>query len=349
MKQPNVLIIKGGRSAENEVSLRSAKNIESALKKAGFSVAMIEIERNGAWGTLTGDVLADGQKFLMSPDQHDTNITEQTLVVFPVLHGPYGEDGTIQGFFELANIPYVGCGVRASALGMHKGTQKELFAHHGLRVSPWIAVKRFEWEKNNDETVGRIASSLKNHFPFFVKPICTGSSVGISKVSNTKELKQAMIHAFQFDNEVIVEQGIAPLRELEVAVLGNDQPEASVVGEIVVDHGFYDYESKYSSTSKTITRIDPDDLDLHIKNEIRKQAVQAYTLLGCAGLARVDFLVSGNVIYVNEINTMPGFTAISMYPKLWEATGVPFTELCTKLIRLAQESWKIKQSIKMTP
>lgn len=348
MKQPNVLIIKGGRSAENEVSLRSAESIERALKSSGFSVATMQIERNGAWGKMVGE-LANGQKFLMSPDQHDASITANDLVVFPVLHGPYGEDGTIQGFFELANIPYVGCGVRASALGMHKGTQKELFAHHGLRVTPWIAVKRFEWERNNEKSITSITSFLKNHFPFFVKPICTGSSVGISKVSTKNELKEAITKAFQFDNEVMIEQGIAPLRELEVAVLGNDEPEASVVGEIVVEGEFYDYEAKYSTTSKTITRIDPDDLDVKVKDEIRKQAVQAYTVLGCTGLARVDFLVSGSEIYVNEINTMPGFTSISMYPKLWEASGVSFTELCARLVTLAQESWKIKQAIKMTP
>jgi len=349
MKRPHILIIKGGRSAENEVSLRSAKSIEQALKKAGFSVGAIQIERNGAWGNMSGDLLTGGQKFLMSPDQHTIDRTGNDLVVFPVLHGPYGEDGTVQGFFELANIPYVGCGVRASALGMHKGTQKELFMHHGLLVAPWIAIKRFEWDKNADGVIDHVTTSLKNHFPFFVKPICTGSSVGISKVLNTRDLKQAMDYAFLFDNEVIIEQGIEPLRELEVAVLGNDQPEASVVGEIVVDKGFYDYESKYSSTSKATTRIDPDDLDKNIKDTLRKQATQAYKILGCKGLARVDFLLSGNVIYMNEINTMPGFTSISMYPKLWEASGISFEELCTKLVTLAQESWKEKQSIKMTP
>lgn len=348
MKKPHVLIVKGGRSAEHEISLRSAESIERALKEAGLFVSVIQIERDGKWKHISGEVVNIGEKFSMSPGQYTTSMAED-IVVFPVLHGPYGEDGTIQGFFELANIPYVGCGVRASALGMHKSMQKELFTHHGLLVAPWLAIKRFEWDKNADEVTDRVTTSLKNHFPFFVKPICTGSSVGISKVLNIGDLKQAMDHAFLFDNEVIIEQGIELLRELEVAVLGNDQPEASVVGEIVVDKGFYDYESKYSSSSKATTRIDPDDLDKNIKDTLRKQAIQAYLILGCKGLARVDFLLSGNVIYINEINTMPGFTSISMYPKLWAASGISFQELCTKLVALAQELWKEKQSIKMTP
>ena len=348
MKRPHVLILEGGRSVEYEVSLRSSLGIQHALRTSGFSVGVIRIERDGSWGDVTGDWPMTNRKFVLSGYPHAYDSFGKDIVVFPVLHGPYGEDGTIQGLLELANIPYVGCGVLASAIGMHKGCQKELFAHHGLQVAPWISVKRHEWNKNQEEMIDRITLYLKQQFPLFVKPIHTGSSVGISSVSDKETLHHAIDSAFQYDDEIIVEQSMSPLREIEVAILGTTNPEASVVGEIIPDREFYDYAAKYSPDSKTTLHIDPEDLSNVIKDEIRLQAVQAFTILGGSGLSRVDFFLSGNRIIINEINTMPGFTTISMYPKLWEASGVSFANLCARLITLSKEVWELKQQVKTT-
>lgn len=348
MKRPHILILEGGMSVEYEVSLRSSLGIQRALQTSGFSVGVIRIERDGSWGDVTGDWPMTNRKFVLSGYPHAYDSFGKDIVVFPVLHGLYGEDGTIQGLLELANIPYVGCGVLASALGMHKGCQKELFAHHGLQVTPWISVKRHEWNKNQEEMIDRITLYLKQQFPLFVKPIHTGSSVGISKAFDKESLCISIDTAFQYDDEIIVEQGVQPLREIEVAILGSIKPEASVIGEIIPDRAFYDYESKYSPDSKTKLRIDPDDVSKEIKDEIRSQAIQAFTILGGSGLSRVDFFLSGNRIIINEINTMPGFTTISMYPKLWEASGISFADLCSRLITLGKEAWESKQQIKTT-
>ncbi len=348
MKRPHVLILEGGRSVEYEVSLRSSLGIQHALRISGFSVGVIRIERNGSWGDVTGDWPVTNRKFVLSGDPHAYDSFGKDLVVFPVLHGPYGEDGTIQGLFELADIPYVGCGVLASAIGMHKGCQKELFTHHGLQVAPWISIKRHEWNKDQKEMTDHITLFVKQRFPLFVKPIRTGSSVGISSVSDKKTLHYAIDNAFQYDDEIIVEQSMSPLREIEVAVLGTTKPEASVIGEIIPDREFYDYAAKYSPDSKTMLHIDPDDISKVIKDEIRSQAIQAFAILGGSGLSRVDFFLSGNRIIINEINTMPGFTSISMYPKLWEASGIPFADLCTRLITVGKEVWESKQQIKTT-
>ncbi|MFH0749789.1 MAG: D-alanine--D-alanine ligase family protein [Candidatus Gottesmanbacteria bacterium] len=348
MKCSHVLILEGGRSVEYEVSLRSSLGIQYALRSSGFSVGVIRIERDGSWSDVGGDWPSANRKFVLSADPHMYTSVSDNLVVFPVLHGPYGEDGTIQGLLELANIPYVGCGVLASALGMHKGCQKELFVNHGLQVSPWISVKKSKWESNQEEMIEKVTLFLKQQYPFFVKPIRTGSSVGISKVSDKKTLKIAIELSLQYDDEVIIEQGVNPLREIEVAVLGTTAPEASVIGEIIPDGEFYDYESKYGPESKTKLSIDPSDISKKIKNEIRSQAVRAFTILGGSGLSRVDFFLSGNRIIINEINTLPGFTTISMYPKLWEASGISFSDLCTRLVTFGKEAWQSKQLIKTT-
>ena len=269
-------------------------------------------------------------------------------VIFPVLHGTFGEDGTIQGLFELADIAYVGSGVLGSAAGMDKDIMKRLFASAGLPTPKHLCFLRSEWKSNPKKLVKRIEDSLK--YPMFVKPANLGSSVGISKAHDRKELGPAIELAANYDRKIVIEQGIGgskrnlagKARELEVAVLGNDSPEASVVGEIVPDKEFYDYEAKYVSEGSV--PIIPAKLTRAESKQIREMAIAAFRACDCAGLARVDFLMepqpkSGKParIFVNEVNTLPGFTKISMYPKLWEASGLPYRELINRLIELALE------------
>ncbi len=272
-------------------------------------------------------------------------------VIFPVLHGTFGEDGTIQGLFELADIAYVGSGVLGSAAGMDKDAMKKLFSAAGLPQTPYIALLRSEWRTNAKLCTKRIEAALK--YPIFVKPANLGSSVGISKVHDRSELAAAMDLAASFDRKLVIEQGVggpgAKPRELEVAVLGNDTPEASVVGEIVPGAEFYDYEAKYLSDASV--PIIPAKLTAAESKQIRKMAIEAFRACDCSGLARVDFLMEPTRkgskakprIYLNEINTLPGFTSISMYPKLWGATGVPYKQLIDRLIQLAIERHKEKQ------
>jgi D-alanine-D-alanine ligase len=267
-------------------------------------------------------------------------------VVFPVLHGTFGEDGTIQGLFELAGIPYVGSGVLGSSAGMDKDVMKRLFAQAGLPIVKHVTILRSEWEKSPRKAIAQIEKSLK--YPVFVKPANLGSSVGISKAHDRKTLGPALDEAAKYDRKLIIEQGVGgalrggklgpKARELEVAVLGNDDPRASVVGEIIPGKEFYDYEAKYLSEGSV--PVIPAKLTRAESKQIREMAVAAFRACDLAGLARVDFLMEPTGrrrIYINEVNTLPGFTQISMYPKLWEATGVPYTELITRLIELALE------------
>ena len=274
-------------------------------------------------------------------------------VIFPVLHGTFGEDGTIQGLFELADIAYVGSGVLGSAAGMDKAAMKKLFAAAGLPQTPWISLLRSEWRANPRACTRKIEAALK--YPVFVKPANLGSSVGISKVHDRSELAAAMDEAASFDRKLVIEQGVggqgAKPRELEVAVLGNDSPEASVVGEIIPGAEFYDYEAKYLSDASV--PIIPARLTAPESKQIRQMAIEAFKACDCAGLARVDFLMEPAAkgkknskkprIYLNEINTLPGFTSISMYPKLWEASGLPYKQLIHRLIQLAIERHQEKQ------
>jgi D-alanine-D-alanine ligase len=277
-------------------------------------------------------------------------------VVFPVLHGTFGEDGTIQGLFELADIAYVGSGVLGSAAGMDKAAMKNLFAAASLPQTPWLAMLRSEWRSDPKRATKKIEAVLK--YPLFVKPANLGSSVGISKVHDRSELAAAMDLAASYDRKLVIEQGVggpgAKPRELEVAVLGNDSPEASVVGEIVPGAEFYDYEAKYLSDSSV--PIIPAKLSAAESKQIRQMAIEAFKACDCAGLARVDFLMEpakrGSKkkprIYLNEINTLPGFTSISMYPKLWEASGLPYKQLIDRLIQLAIERHQEKQQTTFT-
>jgi D-alanine-D-alanine ligase len=378
-KKLRVGILFGGRSGEHEVSLLSAASILNAIDKTRYDVVPIAITKQGQWITSTEatHLLAGNTK--PAPALHKTPKTRsiqlsasadaarqngplaQSLdVIFPVLHGTFGEDGTIQGLFELADIAYVGSGVLGSATGMDKSAMKQLFAAAGLPQTPHVNLIRSEWKSDPKRCTKLIEKNLA--YPVFVKPANLGSSVGISKVHDRSELAPAMDLAASYDRKLIIEQGVggpgAKPRELEVAVLGNDSPEASVVGEIVPGAEFYDYNAKYYSDASI--PIIPAKLSKSESKQIRKMAIAAFRACDCAGLARVDFLMEPAVkakknkkaksarIYLNEINTMPGFTSISMYPKLWEATGVPYKQLIDRLITLASERHSEKQQTTFT-
>jgi D-alanine-D-alanine ligase len=378
-KKLRIGILFGGRSGEHEVSLLSAASILKAIDRTKYDVVPIGITKQGQWITsaeaqqlLTGStkpapVLLKTPKsksiqLSASADlaQQGSPLTQSLDVIFPVLHGTFGEDGTIQGLFELADIAYVGSGVLGSATGMDKSAMKQLFAAAGLPQTPHVNLIRSEWNSDPKRCIKLIEKNLS--YPVFVKPANLGSSVGISKVHDRTELAPAMDLAASFDRKLIIEQGVggpgAKPRELEVAVLGNDSPVASVVGEIIPGAEFYDYNAKYHSDASI--PIIPAKLSNSESKQIRKMAIAAFRACDCAGLARVDFLMEPAVkakknkkarparIYLNEINTMPGFTSISMYPKLWEATGIPYKELIDRLITLATERHHEKQQTTFT-
>jgi D-alanine-D-alanine ligase len=382
-KKLRVGILFGGRSGEHEVSLLSAASILNAIDRTKYEVIPIGITKQGQWlapneaqHLLTGEtkaapVLHKSKSVDLSAStdlalqntalaQQNGSLAQSLDVIFPVLHGTFGEDGTIQGLFELADIAYVGSGVLGSAAGMDKSAMKQLFAAAGLPQTPHVNLLRSEWKADAKRCTKLIEKNLT--YPVFVKPANLGSSVGISKVHDRSELAPAMDLAAGYDRKLIIEQGVggpgAKPRELEVAVLGNDSPEASVVGEIIPGAEFYDYDAKYHSAASL--PIIPAVLSESESRQIRKMAIAAFRACDCAGLARVDFLMEPAVkssknkkpkparIYLNEINTMPGFTSISMYPKLWEATGIPYKQLIDRLITLAAERHREKQQTTFT-
>jgi D-alanine-D-alanine ligase len=265
-------------------------------------------------------------------------------VVFPVLHGPYGEDGTVQGLLELANVPYVGSGVLGSAVGMDKAAMKTMFAAAGLPIVPHLVVMRREWQSDARAITHRVGDELK--YPVFVKPANLGSSVGISKAKSDGELVEAMDLALQFDRKIVIEAGVPNAREIECAVLGNDDPQASLPGEIVPSGEFYDYNAKYIDGSST--EIIPAKLSPAHVRDIQRLAIEAFRAVECAGMARVDFLLArdSGEMYLNEVNTIPGFTTISMYPKMWEASGLKYPDLIDRLITLALERHAEKQQLR---
>ncbi|KNZ71058.1 D-alanine--D-alanine ligase [Thermincola ferriacetica] len=351
MKKNRVAVIFGGKSGEHEVSLASANSVLQALNKEKYEIIPIKISREGKWYILSSlntfdsnikceaAILADptGDNLVNLQEKEPGQIfftRESVDVVLPVLHGTFGEDGTLQGLLELANIPYVGCGVAASSVGMDKAMMKAMFAQHNLPQGKYLTFLRKEWEKDQDPICNKIETALG--YPVFVKPANLGSSVGISKAANRDELVKAMHLACLYDRKVVVEENING-REIEVAVLGNDEPEASIAGEIVPCNDFYDYEAKYISGTSEL-KI-PAPLDDKTMNEVRKLAVKAFKAIDGAGLSRVDFFIKKDTgeILINEINTLPGFTEISMYPKLWAATGLPYDKLLDRLIELAIE------------
>ncbi|MHB8302101.1 MAG: D-alanine--D-alanine ligase family protein [Acidobacteriaceae bacterium] len=390
MTKLRVGIVFGGRSGEHEVSLLSAASILKAIDRKKYDVQLIGITRDGRWLTASdaanllpspageashlraGDpdatpgaaLLEHGEAITVSPVPADAEqagnqlatlraSAEKSLdvdVIFPVLHGTFGEDGTVQGLFELADIAYVGSGVLGSAAGMDKDVMKRLFSAAKLPIPKHITVLRREWQQSPRRVKQRVEEALQ--YPLFIKPANLGSSVGISKAHDGGELKAAMDLAASFDRKIVIEQGIGgkhgKARELEVAVLGNDAPEASVVGEIVPCKEFYDYEAKYLSEGSEA--IVPARITRAESKQVREMAIAAFQACDCAGLARVDFLMEpgeprGNRlrrIYLNEVNTLPGFTSISMFPKLWQASGVSYGQLIDRLIELAQERHKEK-------
>ena len=382
VKKLRVGILFGGRSGEHEVSLLSAASILKAIDRKKFDVVPIGITKEGRWlgagdaqhlleggapganalpasadgsgpkrskklragdpeATPGAKLLQEGMPTLLAPMPGPQGPEGKAIdVVFPVLHGTFGEDGTIQGLFELAGIAYVGSGVLGSSAGMDKDAMKRLFAQARLPIVKHVTLLRAEWEKSPRKAIAQVEKALT--YPVFVKPANLGSSVGISKAHDRKELGPALDLAAKYDRKLVVEQGVggkkSKARELEVAVLGNDDPKASVVGEIIPGKEFYDYEAKYLSDGSV--PIIPARLTRAESKQIRAMAVEAFRACDLAGLARVDFLMEPDGkrrIYLNEVNTLPGFTQISMYPKLWEATGIGYTDLITRLIELALE------------
>ncbi len=347
----NLLVIFGGNSSEYEVSLRSAASVIRNIPRDKYKVLMLGITKSGEWRCFRGDVsLIENDawctKELTFPAMLSVNPADKALlifesslpskiyidVVFPVLHGKNGEDGTIQGLLELSEIPYVGCGVLSSAVCMDKAVTNALCDQSGIRQAKWRLVKKYDFILDNVD-IDKIVRELS--LPIFVKPANAGSSVGISKASSKESVRDALALAFEHDSKVVLESAVVG-RELECAVMGNDEPLASCVGEIVPCNDFYDYKAKYIDDNSRL--LIPSPLPEEISEEIRKIAVDIYKYLDCSGLARVDFFMSSDgEIYFNEINTIPGFTSISMYPKLFEEVKIPPRKLIEKLIEYAFE------------
>jgi len=384
VKKLRVGVIYGGRSGEHEVSVASAASIIKHLDRTRYDPVPIRIEKDGRWtladkppsvikaadvietarlqaarptrpGREAHIVAHPGDDTVLTIERRDGGaVTEQGTsavvtglgldVIFPVLHGPYGEDGTVQGLLELANVPYVGAGVLGSAVGMDKAVMKQLFAACGLPQVKYLVTIRREWERDGAGITARVERELG--YPVFVKPANLGSSVGISKARNGTELAEAVRTAAEFDRKIVIEAAVPQAREIEVAVLGNDDPEASIAGEIVPSREFYDYEAKYLDEGSQ--PLIPAPITEAQMAEVRRMAIAAYRAVDCAGMARVDFLMNGDTgaLFLNEVNTIPGFTTISMYPKLWEATSLPYAELIDRLIALALDRHGEKQQLR---
>ncbi len=357
-----VAILFGGPSGEHEVSVQSAESIRNALDKNLFEPVLIGIDKKGVWRLMDPDrslleATADGKPprvptkapaqipmqekgQLVLKDADNQNACPPIDVFFPIAHGTFGEDGCLQGFLELLNAPYVGAGVLGSAVGMDKDVMKRILRDAGIPVPRFVIVR----EKEKDQISYDVLAKQLG-VPFFIKPCNLGSSVGISKIKQARSFNKAMREAFAYDTKVIIEEGITG-REFECSVLGNDSPRASVVGEVIVNADFYSYEAKYIDEKGAVLEI-PAKIDDPIARKIQEMAVEAFEALECSGMARVDFFVNedGQVL-LNEINTLPGFTRISMYPKLWEASGLKYTDLLTELIRLAEERHHQRAALK---
>ena len=339
-KKMAVALIFGGRSAEHEISLISAAAVHRNLDREKFDVRSIYITRNGLWKPVEAPLtdigaLESGPAYSFLPWEAGAPVPGAAIdIYFPVLHGPFGEDGTIQGLLEMAGVPYVGAGVTGSALGMDKALAKSVLRDHGLPVVPFQAVREADWRDDPGAVSRRVRRALS--LPLFVKPSNLGSSVGITKVGGHDALPAALDIAFRYDATALVEKGIIG-RELELSVLGNEKPEASLPGEIIPFREFYDYNDKYVD-GRTRFAI-PAELAPRIAARVRALGVAAFKVLAASGMARVDFFLEKGThrLYINEINTIPGFTEISMYPKLWAASGLPFPKLLERLIALGFE------------
>lgn len=352
MTPKRIVILFGGKSGEHEVSLNSARSVLNAIDRSQYDIQTIGISKEGQWfwGVHPEDWLKDTSRLgiqvtlvhdpsnprFIALDGSELENEGKFDLIFPVLHGPYGEDGTIQGLFEMANIPYAGSGVLGSALGMDKDRMKAVFTEANLPQAAYITLLRSEFRADPEKIIKSI--ELKIGYPCFVKPANLGSSVGISKARNQAELQKALDFAAQYDRKIVVEENING-REIELSVLGNDSAAASVPGEILPSHEFYDYEAKYLDTGSRL--VIPAPLEPEIMAQLQDMAVRAFHAVEASGLSRVDFFVtSDNQIFINEINTMPGFTQISMYPKLWDASGIPYPELISRLITLGFERYQ---------
>lgn len=365
-KRLRVGIIFGGRSGEHEVSLASAASVIRALDPEKYEAVPIGITKDGRWLVGTGaakllpEVLKSGERVVLPPDPSAAALVPLTPsaghpsvmvdVVFPVLHGTFGEDGTVQGLLELAGLPYVGAGVLGSAIGMDKDTQKRLFKEARLPIVPYLAIQRSRWERDRADVLREIKKKFR--FPVFIKPATLGSSVGMTRVKAAHKLPAALDAAGEFALKILIERAVNA-REIEVSVLGNDDPRASVPGEIIPHREFYDYAAKYLEEG---TRLEiPAKLTKKQVATFQDYAVRAYRAIDCCGMARCDFFLEHKTakIYVNELNTIPGFTSISMYPKMWEASGLPYTQLIDRLIELAlelhREKSRTKYSIELPP
>jgi len=354
-----IAVLFGGRSSEHEVSLASARSVMAALDPQKFEIIPVGITREGAW-IVGGDLLralqdeafGDTSPATILPDpthkglkqlqvqQQGTQLSllSRVDVVFPVLHGTFGEDGTVQGLLELANVPYVGAGVLASALAMDKIAFKHLCRDVGLPVVDWVHCTRRQWEREPQAVLDAVEAALA--YPVFTKPANLGSSVGITKCHDQAGLRAGLTAAARYDRRILIEAAVPHAREIEVSVLGNEAPRASVPGEIIPSREFYSYEAKYLDMGERASQLlIPARLDAALSERVQQLALAAYQAIDGAGMARVDFLLddSRGIVYLNEINTIPGFTQISMYPKLWEASGVPYPQLLAWLIDLALE------------
>ena len=358
-KKIRVAVLFGGKSAEHEVSIQSAKNVVASLDKDKYETVLIGIDKKGDWHVCPPQYLLESSfghqqtlptsaRVSFITESHGNNLInvsgQENIgdidVVFPVLHGPYGEDGSMQGLLKLANVPFVGSGVLGSAVGMDKDVMKRLLKGAGLPVADFLV-----YRKNENIDFGEI--EIKLGLPFFLKPANLGSSIGVSKIKNKEQFEKSLQEAFMFDTKIIVE-GFIKCRELECSVLGNNDPKASIVGEVIPTHEFYDYDAKYFDDNGAALKI-PADIDDKKVEEVQELAIKAFKALCLDGMARIDFFLSedGN-LYVNEANTIPGFTDISMYPKLWEASGIPQQELIEKLIDLAIEKFEEQKNLKTT-
>ncbi|MEI4770717.1 D-alanine--D-alanine ligase [Psychrobacillus sp. FJAT-51614] len=355
-------LLYGGKSAEHEVSLLTARAVSQAINFDKYEVYPIFITKTGEWrkgNALIGpaetvQMLQFGEReskpnniISFLPEEVSANSAMETKtdsnldVIFPLLHGPNGEDGTVQGLLEVLNLPYVGNGVLASAAGMDKVVMKQLFAQAGLSQVPYVHFIRKEWKNNQAALLKKMEENLK--WPLFVKPANLGSSVGITKATNREELLKAVEFAFKYDRKIIVEQGIVA-RELEMSVLGNDAPRCSVAGEVLPTKDFYDYEAKYEDG--TTNYAIPANVSTELLKKMEDAAIRAFKVLDCSGLVRADFFVTENEeVLINEVNTMPGFTPISMYPKLWIESGLSYSDLIEELITLALERYEEKQQL----
>jgi D-alanine-D-alanine ligase len=347
-KRLRIGVLFGGRSGEHEVSLASAASVIRGLDPDKYEILPIGITKEGHWLIGSGaqkmlpEVLRTGQRVTMSADPTDAALVrldgsgggQRIDVVFPVMHGTFGEDGTIQGLLDLAGLPFVGAGVLGSAIAMDKDVAKKLLQAAKIPVVPWVSIRRDEWERNENIITHQIEKEFP--YPLFVKPATLGSSVGMSKVHSRQELAPALNLASEFAMKILVERAVNA-REIEVSVLGNHDPQASVPGEIVPHREFYDYAAKYLEEGTRL--LIPADLKPVQVKKFQHLAVLAFRALELSGMARVDFFLGkeGGKTYLNEVNTIPGFTSISMYPKLWEASGIPFAQLIDRLIELALE------------